>query len=279
MRTILSSAILAFAIVAQAQISTPQPSPVSTIEQKVGISDFSISYSRPSVKGRVIFGDLVPYGEMWRTGANASTKLKFSDEVSINGALVPAGEYALYTIPGKDEWTIILHKNLSYWGTGGDKYNTDEDQLRFTVKPQEYKETVETLTMQFAHIRDKGCEIELIWENTRVSFEVALDFDAKVMAQIKDAMTISQGTYYRAARYYYENGKDLEQALEWINKACEGNEQYWNTRQQALILAGLERYEEAIAAAERSKVLAAEAGNTNYVKFNDESIAEWSAKK
>ena len=261
-----------------AQITTPKPSPLCSVEQKVGLTDIGITYSRPSMKGRVIFGDLVSYDKMWRTGANASTKISFSDPVRINNTDVPAGTYALYTIPGKDQWTIILHKNLSYWGTGGDKYNTEEDQIRFTVVPNNYKETVETFSINLANLNSDGCDLELLWENTQVTFAIKVSYDAAVMEQIEKAMTVSASTYYSAARYYLENDKDLTQALEWINKATETGEYYWYFRQKALIEGKLGMYTEAIASATRSKELAAEAGNDNYVKSNEASIEEWKSK-
>lgn len=278
MRTFITATFAIIFGMAFGQISTPQPSPLGKVEQKVGLTDCSIEYSRPSMKGRTIFGDLVPYGQMWRTGANASTKLSFSDDVKIKGTTIPAGTYALFTIPGQDEWTIIIHKNLSYWGTGGDDYKTDEDLVRFTVKPVKYGATVETLTMNFTNLSATGCDIELVWENTQISFGLEVSYDEKVMKQIEEAMTISPSTYYAAARYYFDNDKDINKALEWVNKALEGGEKYWIMRQKALILAKMGNYKEAIVAAERSNALAIEAKNDGYVKMNNESIEEWKKK-
>lgn len=261
---------------ASAQINVPAPSPLGKVEQKVGLTDISVEYSRPSVKDRDIFGSLVPYNEMWRTGANASTKLTISDSAEIGGEMVPAGTYALYTIPGEEEWTIILHKNLSYHGTGGKMYKTEEDQLRFKVKASKLCYKVETLTINFTDLTPTSCNLEITWDNVSVSFPIIVNYDAAVMLQIEQAMTISQSTYYQAARYYLENDKDMEQALEWINLALENNEKYWIMRQKALILAKLERYDEAIEAAKLSMNLAKEAGNNNYVEINQASIDEWS---
>ena len=185
MKKILITLMAALPILGMAQIDMPKPSPLSTVTQTVGLTDASITYSRPSAKGRTVFGDLVPYGEMWRTGANASTKIKFSDDVKIEGQDVPAGEYALYTIPGKDVWTIIIHKNTSYWGTGDDKYKIAEDQARFTVKPMTYPVKIETLTFGFTDLKNDEAYIELLWENTQVRFKVVSEVDKKVMADIK----------------------------------------------------------------------------------------------
>ncbi len=262
-----------------AQINTPQPSPLSTVEQKVGLTDCKIVYSRPSAKGRVIFGDLVPFDVTWRTGANMSTKVSFSTDVKIAGKDLPKGEYALYTIPGKTEWTIIFHKNLTYGGTGGDKYTTDEDALRVNIKSTQYPAAIETFTLGFSDITATSANIELLWENTQVNIPVTVDYDADVMKQIESAMKISGNTYYAAARYYLDNDKDLNQALVWMDKALEDGEKYWMLRQKSLMLAKLGRYKEAIAVAEKSKTLATEAKNNDYIKMNDESIAEWKKKK
>jgi hypothetical protein len=268
-----------FAITSMAQITTPQPSPLSTLEQKVGLTDCKIVYSRPSAKGRVIFGDLVPFDVMWRTGANMSTKISFSSDVKIAGKDLPKGEYALYTIPGKTEWTIIFHKNLTYGGTGGDKYTTDEDALRVNIKSIKYPTAIETFTLGFSDITATSANVELLWENTQVNIPVTVDYDADVMKQIESAMKISGNTYYSAARYYLDNDKDLNQALVWMDKALEDGEKYWMLRQKSLMLAKLGRYKEAIAVAEKSKTLATEAKNNDYVKMNTESIAEWKKKK
>lgn len=281
MKKILSLFITAsLAMPGIAQIKTPTPSPKASITQEVGLTEISITYSRPGVKGRKIFGELVQYGQMWRTGANASSKITFGEPVKINGQDLAAGTYAFYTIPGKDEWTLIFHKNLTYWGTGGDKYNTDEDALRIKVKPENYPVLVESMTFDIAEITDNSCKIELKWENTMVSFNVEMDVDSKVMADIDQAMKgVSSSTYYQAARYYLEHDKDLNKALEWINKSMEGgNDKFWMLRQKALILAKLERYKDAVDTANASIAKAKEANNSDYVRMNEKSIAEWKKK-
>ncbi|MDB2467216.1 DUF2911 domain-containing protein [bacterium] len=264
-------------VTVSAQIETPAPSPLSTIEQKVGLSDVSITYSRPSVKGRTIFGDLVQYGEMWRWGANASTKFTTSDDIKIEGHDVPAGTYAMYAIPGQETWTIVIHKNTSYWGTGGSKYKESEDLVRFEVKANSsYPVKVETMTFQFSNITTSGCDIEFMWENTQLSMKVETQVDAQVMKEIEMKMKgVSSATYYQAARYYYENDKDMNKAFEWINKALVDNEKFWMVRLKALIQAKMGDYAGAIETAKRSKTLAEEAGNKDYVRMNDKSIAEW----
>ncbi len=272
--------VLATANIALAQIKVPQPSPLSTVTQKIGLTEVSITYSRPSKKGRKIFGELVAYDRMWRTGANASTKIKIADDVKIEGHDVPAGEYALYTIPGKDKWTIVIHKNTSYWGTGESSYKEEEDLVRFDVIPNnKYPVTVESLTFNFTDIRDEQCYIELLWENTQVRFIMSTEVDKMVMDDISEKMKgVTAATYYQSARYYLEHDKDLNQALEWINLAIEEEQKFWIVRQKALILAKMERYQEAIESAEYSKKLAQEAGNEHYVDINNLSITEWTAK-
>jgi len=273
--------LLALAGTVNAQISVPAPSPLSTVEQKVGLTDVSVTYSRPSVKGRTIFGDLVPYGKMWRLGANASTKIKTSDDITINGHDVPAGTYALYAIPNQDSWTIVIHSNTSYWGTGGSKYKEEEDLVRFDVKANnQYPVKVETMTFQFSNLTSSGCNLEFLWENTQVVLDIKTNVDEQVMKEIDVKMKgVSSATYYQAARYYYDNDKDLDKAYEWIKLALVDNEKFWMVRQKALIEAKLGKYKDAIATANKSKDLAEKAGNEDYVRMNEKSIAEWSKKK
>ncbi|MCC6721959.1 MAG: DUF2911 domain-containing protein [Bacteroidia bacterium] len=261
------------------QISTPRLSPHCVITQEVGFNEITIDYCRPSVKGRVIFGDVVPFGKIWRTGANASTKLKFKDEVIVEGKEVPAGEYTLYTIPEKDEWTIILHTVNTYWGVGKD-YNETDDFMRFKVKSTILNHKIETMAIEISDITNNSCYLEIKWDNTLVKFKISTEVEKKVLAEIEDKMKgVSQATYYQAAVYYLENGKDLSKALEWINKSLENNEKFWILRQKSLILAKLGKINEAIEIAEKSKKLALEQNNDEYVILNEKSILEWKAKK
>lgn len=258
----------------QAQITTPQPSPMSTLQQKVGLTDVEIVYCRPGVKDRTIYGDLVPYGEMWRTGANASTKIKFSHDVMLGGKEVAAGEYALYTIPGEANWTIVVHKNITYWGVGD--YKEEDDLVRFEVAPSKLADKVETMTFNISNIEMDAAHINLDWENTRISIPLKVEVDKRVEEDIAKAMKgVTPGSYYQAASYYLAADKDMNQALTWIEKALEKEEKFWYVRKKALIHAKLGNYSSAIKAAERSMELAEEAGNQGYVKSNSESIEEW----
>lgn len=262
-----------------AQVEFPAPSPLCKIEQRIGLTDVHIEYSRPGVKGRTIFGDLVPFGKMWRTGANASTKIEFSKDVVFGGQEVPAGTYALYTIPGEAEWTIVLHKNLSYWGTGGSDYDQAEDQCRFTVKPTRFAETVETFTILPNQIRDNSAVISLLWENTAIHLTLELGTMEEVEKDLKKVLNGPDGrTYYEAARFYLNAGDNMQEALDYINTAIEEKdyERFWVLRVKALIQAEMGQYAAAIETAKRSKALAEEAGNEDYVSMNDASIAEWS---
>lgn len=277
--SIMVAFVFGLSNISNAQLKTPAPSPKGMISQDVGLMKVTIEYSRPGVKDRIIFGDLVPYGEKWRTGANASTKIEFSEDVTINGNELEKGKYALYMTPGETEWEVILHKNLTYWGTGGDDYKVEEDAMRFKVKPQRLNGKVETMTFNIANVKSDNAEVQLDWENTRVAFKVSNDVDSKVMKEIETKMAgVSARTYYDAARYYYDTDKDLAKALIWIDKAQEKEQKFWMMRLKAQIFAKMNDYPNAIKAAEESIKLAQEAKNESYVRMNQKSIAEWSKK-
>lgn len=264
--------ILSFA--ADAQIDTPRPSPLSTLSQKVGLTQFTVTYSRPSAKGRTVFGDMVPMDKIWRTGANMATVFTADSEFKIQGNTVPAGDYALFTIPGQTSWTIVLSKNSKQSGTSN--YKQEEDQLRFEVKPAAYSSTVETFTIQFDNIRDNAATVALIWQNVYVSFDVEVTYDERVMKQIEEVMAgPGSGSYYAAASYYFKNDKDLNKALEWVNKSLEKGERYWILSLKAQIQAGLKDFSGAVLTAAKAKELAASEGDDAYVKMNTERAEEW----
>ncbi len=272
---------LTLSLTSTAQIQTPQPSPTATLTQKVGLTDVEVVYSRPGMKSRTVFGGLVPYGEVWRTGANASTKVSFSDDVTVGGQSVPAGQYALYTIPGEKEWTIIIHKNTTLGGSAG--YDQKEDLCRFSAPVKEGCMT-ETFTIDFHTLTTTGAMMSLAWDDVKVSFPIETKAMEMVEEQIKEILVEgpSAGTYYNAARFYLDQEKNLDQALVWINKACEKRpDAFWYTHQKAQILAKLGRTKEAIAAAEASMAAAkaSEDGDFGYVASNEALIAELKAKK
>ncbi len=274
--TLLSASTLGLA-----QIKTPAPSPTSKVSQDVGLIKVEVEYSRPSIKGRKIFGDLVPFGEMWRTGANASTKVTFSDDVQASNVSLPKGTYALYTIPGETDWTIIFYKDITIWGAPEPK-DFKEEQVagRFKVPVQKMADKVETFTINIGNLTNNGADLELMWENTKVVIPITVDTDGKVMADIKSTMGgPSANDYYSAARYYYEAKKDLKQALGWVNSCLEkGGEKFWILRLKANIQADLGMYNDAITTANRSTELAKADGNTDYPRMNEKSIMEWKKK-
>ena len=268
--------IAAFAVcvffASDAQVKTPASSPTQTVKQDFGLSSIELSYSRPGVKGRKIFGDLVPYGKIWRTGANNATTLTFGDEVTIGGTKIPAGKYGLLTIPEKDSWTIIISKKSDV--TSPDDYKQENDIVRVTANVKKMKESAESFTIQITDVKPTSCQLHLIWDKSAVSLPITTDIDAKIMASISDAMKTDKPPYFQAAMYYMDNGKDLKQALSWFNKAAEAQpDAYWVQHQWANCLAKLGMKSEAKAAAQRSRELAVTAKNNDYVKLNDKLLA------
>ena len=272
------AAIFTLGISAQ-QLKVPAPSPLQTLDQAFALSNIKIEYSRPSVKGRVIFGDLESFGEIWRTGANASTKITFGEDVKVEGNALAAGTYALYTIPNKDNWEVMFYKDLAL---GGDvaNYKKENEALRINVKPSTLSNKVETFTINVADITSNTANIEMLWEQTRIAFNVVADIDSKIMKNIESSIEKDSRPYYQAATYYYENNKDLSKALAWINKAVEQNPKaFWVLHTKAKIQAKQKDFAGAIAAAEQSMALAKEAKNDDYVKLNENLIAEVKKQK
>ena len=229
--------ILTGTTVVNAQLKVPAPSPLQTIKQAFGLSDISIEYSRPSAKGRVIFGDVVPFGKVWRTGANNATKITFGDDVKLEGKDVAAGTYALYTVPNKDNWEILIYKDLTLGGNVAD-YKKENELIRFTVKPKTISEKKETFTIDLADMTSNSANIELIWENTLVAFNVTTDIDSKIMKNIETNVIGDNRPYFQAATYYYENNKDLAKASEWVDKAIASNPKaFWMVMLKAKIQA------------------------------------------
>jgi tetratricopeptide (TPR) repeat protein len=248
-------------------IKTPAASPQQTIRQDVGLSAIEITYSRPAMKGRKIFGDLVPMGKLWRTGANAATKIKFGEDVLVEGTPVKAGEYALYSIPGEKQWEIILNKGINNWGIGG--YKEEDDVARFKVSPKKSAATFENFTIWLDNVSGPSATVFIAWENTLVQFGVSAEIDTKIMTQIQDVMSQDKRPYFQAASYYYENDKDMKQALDWINKAIDQNPTaFWVVHLKAKIQAKLGDKRGAIQTANESIKLAQAAGSDDYVALN-----------
>ncbi|TXE04393.1 DUF2911 domain-containing protein [Algoriphagus aquimarinus] len=271
----LTLAFLLFSLVSFAQqIQMPQASPSAKIAQKVGLTDVTVDYSRPSTKDRKIFGELVPFGQVWRTGANGATVLSFSTDVIIDGTSIPAGQYALYAIPEKSDWTMILSKNIKLWGAIG--YDKSDDVIRFKAAPVKLKKKNETFEISFANMTDTGSDLSLKWENTRVDFRIETEVDPLVMAQIKEYIIDGESTdpslLYSAASYYYTNDKDINQAYNWINESVEQEPKYWTMHLKAKIEAALGKKTNAVETAAEAIDLAEEAGNQDYVGLNERLI-------
>lgn len=251
-------------------IKTPQPSPTQTIKQDFGISSIELTYSRPGIKGRKIFGDLVPYGQVWRTGANAVTKIKFADDVTIAGQALKAGEYAIFSVPNEKDWEIIINKDAANWGT---EYKPTDDVLRVKLPSTKLENPVETFTMQFANVKSNSADLQIMWDKTMVAVPIATDVDKKVMAQIDRAMNKDNHPYFQAAMYYMETGRDLNQAVAWLDKAIEQNPNaYWVYHQKANALAKLGKKDEARKTAQKSMELARAENNQDYVKLNEKLL-------
>ncbi|HEV8283786.1 MAG TPA: DUF2911 domain-containing protein [Chitinophagaceae bacterium] len=265
--------VAAFFSVNGQSLKTPAPSPPQTIKQDFGVSSIELSYSRPGVKGRKVFGDLVPYGKVWRTGANNATTINFADEVTVGGTKIPSGKYGLLTIPDKDSWTIIITKQLDV--TSPADYKQENDMVRINVKSTTVRDKIETFTMQFINVKPSNCELQMAWENTVVSLPISADVESVVMKQISNLMTKDNRPYFQAALYYLDNGKDLNQALAWFDKAIEQQPNgYWIYHQKANTLAKLGRKDEAKTSAQRSIELAKEAKNDDYVRLNEKLLEQ-----
>ena len=280
MKKVLLITSLVFAgILAYAQgIETPAASPAGSVSTVVGLTDVKIDYSRPRLKGRKIFGTeptvLVPYGKIWRTGANNGTTITFSDDVKVEGIAVPKGTYLLLSWPGATEWTVSLYKDIEMGGST-DEYTASKDAANFKVKPEKLTEKVEMLTFNIGDMTNdnKSAKVQIAWENTSVKFTVTTEFEARVMAAIEANTKVSPGNYFNAAVFYLENGKDLKQALEWVNKAAEGMDNpFWVLHQKAKIQKALGDKPGAIATATASSEAAKKANNRDYQMMNEALI-------
>lgn len=277
--------VLAFfvtALVAQvdAQIKTPQPSPSSTLEQTVGLTDIKVEYSRPAMRGRTIFGDLVPYGEMWRTGANANTKITFSEDVMVNGKTLEAGTYAIYTKPMQDSWDVMFYSDASNWGTP-EKWDESKVAAKTNVPVQQMPMDIESFTITFDDVKMDGANLGMLWENAYVGVPINVMTDKAVMASIDRTLNgPTGGDYYTAAVYLMSADKDMDKAKEYMDKSMAMNDdpKYWQLRQQSLLLAKMGDKKGAIEAAKKSLAKAEAAKNMDYVKMNKDSLAEWGAK-
>ncbi len=257
-----------------AQIQMPQASPPSKVSQLVGLTQVTLEYSRPSVRERKVFGELVPYGQVWRTGANSATILEFSTDVTIEGQPLKAGKYALYSIPDKDFSTVVFSSKTDLWGALG--YNPSDDILRVKVPSKKLKKPIETLEIGFRDITDSGAALFIDWEKVSTQLRIESQVDPIVMQQIQnqviDKTPGNPGTYFQAASYYFNTDRDLDLALDWITKSVESDPKYWTIHLKAKIEQKMNLKEEAKASATASMALAKEAKNLDYVGLNERLI-------
>jgi len=263
-----------------AQIETPQPSPSSKIEQKIGLTDVTLEYSRPSARGREVFGSLIPYGTMWRTGANKNTMISFSDDVVVDGQTLKAGSYALFVNPTEKSWDVVFYSDTNNWGAP-QKWDDSKVAAKTTVDVMKTPMPVETFTITFDNLTSASAELSFAWENTKANVAIEVPTDAKVSKNIEKIMAgPSANDYYAAAVYNLSEDKDLNKAKEWMDKAMSMVKEpaFWQLRQQSLLYAKMGDKKNAIATAKKSLEASEKAGNADYVKMNKDSLKEWGAK-
>ena len=262
--------LLCFNLCYGQRLKTPTLSPFSKISQQVGLTDVTLEYSRPSAKGRIVFGELVPFDQVWRTGANAATKITFKEVAKIGGKTIQPGEYAIYTIPSKDLWTIIIHSNTSLRSIAGGAYKPSNDVFRFEIAPKN-NNYVETFTCQFSQVKTNALMLDIAWENTLISIPIEVEVDKKIEAQMLDFMknpeNIPHRTYFEAAQYYSNNGKDLNDALSCIDSALEKSpENFRYGLLKAKILTKMNNYEDALITVKIAYQWAKNKNNANYIE-------------
>nr|WP_299381780.1 DUF2911 domain-containing protein [Allomuricauda sp.] len=263
----------------EAQINTPAPSPSSVLEQTVGLTEVTVDYSRPSMRGRTIFGNLVPYNKLWRTGANYYTKISFSTDVTIAGQEVAAGTYSIFTKPTAENWEVFFYTDTQGGGVPSD-WDDSKVVAKTTVPVNKMPMSVETFTISIDDLKTNGANLGFIWENTYVAVPFGVPADNTVMESIKNTLAgPSFADYYTAAVYYLSEGKDINKAKEWMEKAMSMNDnpRFWQLRQQSLIYAKAGDKQAAIESAKQSLEKAEKAGNADYVKMNKDSLKEWGA--
>ena len=258
-----------------AQLQLPAPSPKASVTQTAGLTDITIEYSSPGVKGRTIWGDLVPYDSLWRAGANQATKITFSKAVTIEGTSVPAGSYSLFIIPTKADWTIILNKNST---ASTDDYKQDQDVVRINSKQQAIP-LRERLAYSISDFTDESAAVNMEWEKARVSFLVKLDTEKQAMTNINNVLNGTWRTYTNAARYMLDNKKDLDMGLKWVDQSLALSDQWYSHWIKAQLLAEKKMTKEAYASALKAKELGDKSENFFYKKEVEKAIADWKPKK
>jgi len=285
---ILSLAFIFVCYYGFSQLKHPRSSPAATVSQTIGFTEVSIAYSRPAVRGRKVFGSLpggkkglVPYGRIWRVGANESTKITVDTDVSIMGNTLAKGTYALYAFPEENEWEVVFHKNTKHWGDGRNNYNAEEDAFRIKVKPNSEASFQENFLISFDNITHNGADMLWSWENTQVKIPISVDTKGTMEAQIEKALQPgpSAQTYYEVARYYVEQGINYPEALNFLNKALElGGDTYYFHRVKSLAEAALKDYKSAVVSAQKSLEIAESLGKDEFVRMNQKNIDLWKLK-
>ena len=279
MRIIYTMFLLFVSFYGFSQLKTPSASTASEIEQVVGLTEIEVDYNRPSKRGRVIFGNLVPFGKIWRTGANSGTEISFSTDVSINGENINEGTYSIFSIPNEDSWQIIFYSDIDLWSV---PRNWEESKIIFqsNFKSNTNNKVVETFSISFEDITNNNVNLVFSWDDTNVIVPIDVPTKSLVEDQIESIMGADpkSSDYYSAAVYYLQENINLDIALKWMNKAIEmiENPRFFQLRQQSLILAANGQYKNAIKVAEKSLELSIQANNEDYVKMNKDSIEEWS---
>ncbi|SNR15331.1 DUF2911 domain-containing protein [Tenacibaculum jejuense] len=279
-KILLSLFVASLTLSGYAQVKTPQPSPSAKIEQQVGLTDVTVEYSRPGVKGRKVFGNLVPYGKLWRTGANKNTVVTFSDDVTIDGKTLKKGSYAIFSKPNASSWEVMFYSDTNNWGTPR-KFDQSKVALTTTAKVEKMPMTVETFTITIDDVKNGSAVLGILWENAYAGIKFNVPTDKAVSASIDKVMAgPGPNDYYAAASYYLDEGKDIAKAQQWIDKAIEMTKdqpRFWYLRKQSLIHAKAGNKKGAIKAAKASLMHAEKAGNADYIKLNKDSLKEWGA--
>ena len=283
MKKLILSSFVCISLFTQAQVQTPKASPVAKIEQRAGLTDITISYSRPAVNGRKIFGELIPFGVRWRLGANENTKITTSDVLIFGSDTLQAGTYALFATPNQDSWAIDFYTETTNWGLP-EKWETSKVALTVIAKVKKMPMVTENLSISIDNMEFNSAVLSITWDKTQISLPFTLNTKEKVLASIEKVLSASVVTandYNQAASYYFTEQIDMKKALEWSTKAVEmkGVSAYWMTRLKSQLQAANGDYKGAIETAKISMEAAEKDGDQNYVKMNQQSIEEWSKKK
>jgi tetratricopeptide (TPR) repeat protein len=278
LRSLVFILLLFLVLDSAAQITHPKASPFALVEQEVGLSKITVQYSRPAVNGRAVFGHLVPYGRIWRVGANESTKITLDSDIKVLGNSLAKGTYALYAFPNEDAWEIVFHNNTAHWGDGRTAYDPAEDALRVTVIPEKITHFQENFLITFDNVTHNSLDMILTWENTKIVVPLTVDTHSAMLMEINKQVqeNPTAQTYYETARYYQEQGIQYPLALNYLNKAIAlGGDTYYFHRVKSLVEAAMGDYKAAVASAQKSMELAAKEGKDEFVRMNEENIINW----